>query len=873
MPRLLLFYRLMVRPLLAEPVRTSLTVLAIALGVAVVLAIDLAGFAAAGSFRSSMETLAGNNDYEIVAAGGVPEEIVGKLAQLPYSLRISARMQDYAEIDGKRTVPLLGLDLVAEGQNHSGLASAFPLENPAEALKYLSDDDSIWVGQSLGYHTGDHIPLLINDRMRDYIVRGVFPDDGGNAAAIVMDLNAAQRALGRAGHVDRILVKVPERDDGGSSRVASAAEWEQRLRGTSTGSATESGLSPSASAGTLPEGVELRAAGTGTDENRKMLAAFRWNLKLLSYIALVVGAFLIYNTISVSVVRRRAEIGIVRALGASRATILAAFIGEAASLGLIGALIGLPLGRLMASGAVKLMSATVDALYVSSRPGTIALGADSVLLALIVGVGVAVASAYSPAREASVVAPVEAMARGRRELIARVHKVRDLAIAVVLALCAFAASRAPAVAGRPLFGYLATLLVIAASALAIPAVVDLTTRLLTRALGAILGVEASLASQSLSASLRRTSVLVGALSTAIAMMTAVGIMVGSFRETVRLWMNDQVPADLYLRAAGVPAADRHPSLSLEFADKIARLPGVATVDRLRDYEISYEGMPAGLASAEIDTRRAYHQSEFLSGRSTQDVLAELQDKNAVVVSEPFANKHHVKRGDSITLSLGSAKPVFRVVDIFYDYSSERGTVVMDRSTALKYLPDPAPASLAIYLAPGASLADVRREIEDAAAASESRILIFSNRDLRTQALIIFDRTFAITYALEAVAVIVAVIGVAGALLAVVIDRRRELGLLRFLGAASWQIRKLILVEAGLLGLLSTMAGVVQGLALSLILVFVINKQSFGWTIRFHWPVSILLGALCLVYVATVLAGLYPANVAIRLSPIEVVHED
>ncbi|MBV9885685.1 MAG: ABC transporter permease [Acidobacteria bacterium] len=338
-------------------------------------------------------------------------------------------------------------------------------------------------------------------------------------------------------------------------------------------------------------------------------------------------------------------------------------------------------------------------------------------------------------------------------------------------------------------------------------------------------------------------------------------------------MNDQVPADLYVRAAGVPAADRHPSLTLELADKIARLPGVAATDRLRDYEISYEGMPAGLASAELDTRRTYHRSEFLSGRSTGDVLAELRDQNAVVVSEPFANKHHVKRGDSIALALGSGRAAFRVVDVYYDYSSERGTVVMDRTTALKYLPDPAPSSLAIYLSPGASLSDVRRKIEDAAGASDSRILIFSNRDLRTQALIIFDRTFAITYALEAVAVLVAVIGVAGALLAVVIDRRRELGLLRFLGAAPWQIRKLILVEAGLLGLLATLAGVVQGFALSLILVFVINKQSFGWTIRFHWPIAILLGALSFVYVATVLAGLYPANVAIRLNPIEVVHEE
>jgi putative ABC transport system permease protein len=865
--RMLLFYRLMVRPLFAEPVRTALTVLAIALGVAVVLAIDLAGFAAAGSFRSSMETLAGDNDFEIVAAGGVPEGVVGKLAQLPYSLRISARIEDYAAIDGARTIPLLGLDLVAEGQNHAEAAAAFPITKPEEALKWLGDDESVWVGQSLHYREGDHVSLLINDRVRDYIVRGVFPDDGGNAAAIVMDLAAAQRAVGRSGRVDRVLVKVPEKDGGGSSRVMSASEWQARLRGSGGRS------SGAAVAVILPEGVELRMAGTGTEENRKMLAAFRWNLKLLSYIALVVGAFLIYNTISVSVVRRRAEIGIVRALGASRETVLFAFVGEAASLGVIGALIGLPLGRVMASGAVRLMSATVEALYVSSRPGAIELSAESVVLALVVGVGVAVASAYAPAREASLVAPVEAMARGRREYVARVHKARDFAIAAALALCAFFASRAPAVEGKPLFGYVATILVIAASALAIPAVVDFTVRVVTRALGAVLGVEAALASQSLSASLRRTSVLVGALSTAIAMMTAVGIMVGSFRETVLLWMNDQVPADLYIRAGGVPAADRHPILTLELADKIARLPGVATVDRLRDYEISYEGMPAGLASAELDAQRVYHKANFMSGRPTQDVLSDMRGANAVVVSEPFSNKHHVKRGDSITLSLGSAKADFRVVDVFYDYSSERGTVVMDRATALKYLPDPAPASLAIYVSPGASLRDVRQKIEDLAAEGNYRIMIFSNRDLRTQALMIFDRTFAITYALEAVAVLVAVVGVAGALLAVVIDRRRELGLLRFLGAASWQIRKLILVEAGLLGLLATLAGVVQGVALSLILVFVINKQSFGWTIRFHWPVAVLLGALGFVYVATVLAGLYPANVAIRLNPIEVVHEE
>src|ERR1700733_9506373 len=647
MSRLPLFYRLMVRPLFAEPVRTALTVLAIALGVAVVLAMDLAGTAATGSFRSSMETLAGDNDLEVISAGGVPENAVGTLLALPYPVRISARIEDYAvEVGTKHSYPLLGLDLIAEGEGDQGAASAFRMERSQDALKYLGAYNSIWVGESLGLRTGDRISLLINDQVREYVVRGVYPDAKGNAAAIVMDIAAAQYALDRYGRVDRILAKVPQ--------TPPLEEWERRFREA------------------LPAGVDVRPAGTGTTENRRMLAAFRWNLKLLSYIALVVGAFLIYNTISVSVVRRRAEIGIIRALGASRATVLTAFIGEAASLGFIGALIGLPLGRVMASGAVRLMSATVEALYVSSRPGAIAIGAESVVLALIVGVGVAIASAYAPAREASLVAPVEAMARGRREYVARVHKLRDLVIAVALAVCAFAASRAPAVAGKPLFGYLATLLVIAASALAIPAVVDFATRLLTRALGVVLGVEASLASQSLSASLRRTSVLVGALSTAIAMMTAVGIMVGSFREMVLLWMNDQVPADLYMRAGGVPAADRHPSLTLEFADKIARLPGVATVDRLRDYEISYEGMPAGLASAELDAQRVCHKANFMSGRETQVVLAEMRGANAVAVSEPFANKHHVKRGDSITLALGSDRAAFRVVDVFYDYSSERG---------------------------------------------------------------------------------------------------------------------------------------------------------------------------------------------------------
>ncbi len=857
-----LFWRLLLKPLAVEPVRTALTIFAVALGVAVVLAMDLAGTSATGSFRSSLETLSGEQNFEITAIGGVSENLVGQLTSQPFAWRVTPRMEDFAVLPHlKKTLPLIGLDLIAESnrlalENSAAAATSASTQNIATvavtSLEHLTSRDSIWVGQSLGIRTGEKIQLVINDRPAFYTVRGTFPDANGNESAIVMDIAATQLALNRTGRVDRIYIRLP-RQASTSSATASPEEWRHRVEQL------------------LPAGAQLRPAGASTSENRKMLAAFRWNLRLLSYIALIVGAFLIYNTISVSVVRRRAEIGIARALGASRRQILLAFLGEAAFIGFIGASLGIPLGRLMASAAVKLMGTTISMLYVTSRPGEIAFTPWSVALALVIGVGVTLFSAWSPAREASKVSPVEAMARGRREFEIRVAKASGLWLALVAAIAATVASRIPPIGGKPIFGYAATLLAVAAGVFAIPAFVDAATRATSHLLQKILGVEALLAARSLAGSLRRTSVLVAALCTAVAMMTAVGIMVGSFRQTIVTWMDSELPADLYLRPAGNPSADQHPTISPELSDTIARLPGIRAVQRLRAYEISFEGMPATLGSIDLNSVQIYRTTDFFSGRPTETVLSELRNANSVIVSEPFTYKHHVKRGDSLQLALGSSRESFRIADVYYDYASERGMVLMDRNVMLKYLPDPAPSNIAVFVQPGANVLAVRKEIE--AAAANYRVLIFANGDLRAQAVQIFDRTFAITYALEAVAVLVAVMGVAGALLALVIDRRRELGLLRYLGASSAQLRKLILTEAGLLGLLANFSGVVLGFFLSLILIFVINKQSFGWTIRLHWPVAILLAATTVIFLATLLAGYYPARIAVRLNPLEVVHEE
>jgi putative ABC transport system permease protein len=843
MPLTRLFYRLIVRPFYRDSFRTLLVVLAVALGVGVVLAIELAGDAAAGSFRSSMETLVGNAGLEVTAVGGVPDQVVGTLATLPYPLEVHPRIEGYAVVsDSGKTVSLIGLDLIAE--HPAGMKVNEPYDSK-QARQLFADGNGIWVSGDIGAKQGDSIRLQINDASDEYKVRGILGNTAGSPGLVLMDIAAAQRAFGRTGRVDRVLLTIPSNPP--------VDTWERRIRAA------------------LPAGVELRREGAQTEENRRMLGAFRWNLRILSYLALVVGAFLIFNTISVSVVRRRPEIGIVRALGASRMHVLAAFLGEAMCFGIAGAALGIVLGRVMASEAVRLLGATVQNLYVSSRPAPIELTPGSIALGLSVGVVMSLVSAAAPAREASLVSPVEAMARGEREYAARVNMTRDLWIALALATAGTLASFAPAIAGKPFFGYLAALLLIGASAFAIPALVSGLTLVFSGLLRRWLGVEAMLASRSLLSSLRRTAVLVAGLSTAIAMTTSVAIMVGSFRRTVQVWMDDQLKADLFLQPAGDTRADRLPTLDPTLADTISKMPGVAGVDRFREYDISYQGLPATLGSVDTRGNHDLAQIRFLSGRPRTVVDAELRSGNNAVVSEPFANKHHIRTGDDIALPMGTSQVTFHVLDVFYDYGSDKGVVLVDRSTLLHYLPDPAPSGIAVYAAPGANVNEVRTEVDHATAGRS--VLIITNRNLRLEALRIFDRTFSITYALEIVAVFVAIIGIAGALLTVVIDRKRELCLLRLLGANTKQISKLILMEAGLIGVLANVAGLALGAVLSLLLIFVINKQSFGWTIQFHWPVGVVSAALLVVFIATVLSGLYPARIATRLKPIEVVHEE
>jgi putative ABC transport system permease protein len=273
----------------------------------------------------------------------------------------------------------------------------------------------------------------------------------------------------------------------------------------------------------------------------------------------------------------------------------------------------------------------------------------------------------------------------------------------------------------------------------------------------------------------------------------------------------------------------------------------------------------------MDIVRRYGRLRFLPGEDRDAILRSLPHHDRAIASEPFANKFHLRAGDRVTVPLGERNVNLTIAGIYYEYSSSQGYLILDRGTLLQYLPGQPATNAAIYLAPGADRESVQHDVQQRTASYG--VTVAPNQALRRAAIEIFDRTFAITWALEAVAIVVAMLGAANSLLALVLDRRRELGLLRYLGASAAQVRGMILAEAALLGLLALLLGLALGVALSLLLVFVVNKQSFGWTIQFHPPFTLLAVALLLVWCVTVLAGLYPARVAAHLNPIDVVHDE
>ena len=642
--RTVALYRLIVRPMAADPLRALLTVAAVALGVAVIVAVDLASEASMGSFRSSLESLEGSASYEITQVGGIPETVYGELARLAEPLAFSPRIEGFALLPetGER-VPLFGVDLVGDTTLFEmGLGALGAMPQPDFSAPV--DVSAVWVSPSLGVSAGDALTLIAGDRRLALEVQGVLePPEAAAGGFVLMDVALAQRALGRMGRLDRIYVHT-RGEERGRTR-GGERDW------------------PAVLAPLLPPAASILPAGTGTGDSRRMLGAFRWNLRMMSYAAILVGAFLIYNTISAYIVRRRRQIGIVRAVGASRAMVRAAFLFEGAVFGVLGVTAGLVLGRLLAIGTVETVGQTVSSLYVSSTPGEIALRPWTIAVAVVSGIGVSVLSAWWPAREAAGVAPTEAMAGAALDYEVRTAGRRSTIAAAVLAVLTAAFCLVPPVDRIPVGGYLALVCLIGATAMISPRVsllvLGLCGRWLTAPFG-VVGVVAGIAARGLAASLGRTSVIVSAMAVATALIVGMAVMVGSFRETVVNWIEHRLQADFYVSPAGGGGRGSSATMSEAVAQKLEAVPGVMDVGRFRAYPIRYRDTPATLGLADVALYDRHSGIRFLEGPAPEAIWARLAAGDGVIVSELFGYHHDVHVDDTIRLPLGAEEVELRV---------------------------------------------------------------------------------------------------------------------------------------------------------------------------------------------------------------------
>ena len=851
-----LFRAFIARNLLQQPLRSVATVASLAVGVAVVVAIQLANASSVRGFSTALDALAGRTSLEITVPGvGLDETRLADLGWLREYGLVSPVIDadvllEVAPAGGEpvlEAVRLLGVDILRDRpfRDYPLVDGDTPRAVTTQGfLDLLTDPQSVILTRPFtnrrGLDVGDRVGLVVGERTVALRVTGILGDEGPasvlDGGFALMDIAAAQWAVGRLGRVDRVDVRLADGVDVAQAEQAIAAR--------------------------LPPGVTVRRPSSRGAEVERMLRAFQFNLTALSLIALLVGLFLVYNTVSVSVITRRNEIGLLRTLGVTRRAVVGLFLGEAGALAILGCTLGAPLGWLLAHGAVRLTSSTVSQFWIVSSATVPPLEPRMVMLAFAVGLPLALVAAAAPAVEAARLAPLAAV-RGDDDLDARARLPRRF-IAGPLALFAagvWLAAQGP-VGGLPLFGMLAALAVVLGAGMAMPAVLFGFRRACGPAMARWLRVEGRLAHANLGAAIPRLSISVAALAVSLAMMAAIAIMVGSFRETVVYWIGQTLQADLFVSTARQsPNADRG-GISAATEAAIAGHPAVEAIDGFMGMDVPYGGSTITVGAGRFTTRIERGGLQFKAPADGTAAMAGAIGQDRVVVSEAFSLKYAADVGDEIRLPTPAGPTPFEVSAVYFDYSSDRGLVVMDAGTFERHFGPERPSGLTVYLAPGARAESVRDELR-AAIGRERRIFIATNGDLRAAVLRIFDATFAITYALEVIAIGVSLFGMAATLLTLVLERRREIAMLRLVGADSGQLRRLIVIEAGVLGAVTQAVGLVVGLALSLILIYVINVQSFGWTIQFHLPVGFLAQATVAIVAAATLAGLYPARLAAR----------
>lgn len=819
-----------------------LTLLGVALGVASVLSIQIINLNALGTFRGSVQAISGEADLSILGRAPVlPDEIYPQVLSTPGLdsvwplFRLEVALADREE----RFLEVLGFDLFAPLR--------LPWKSPLGDLSSAVGEAG-WVAvtpalaEEMGWQVGDRFEVTSGSRRIELLVGALVDFQKANPFAsrrlAVMDIAQAQGLFGNRGEIHQIDLKVR----GGVDPARVAEELASRL-------------GPSVRVLT-PEQRQNQAAN--------LLSSFRLNLTALSLISLFVGAFLVYASTQASLVRRRTSFGLLRSLGATRGQVLGLILAETCVVALLGVGVGIPIGYMAAASYVDRVSATLTNVYLLEEVESLVMPTWLYLLAAGVGLSGALLGALFPALDIS--------RKDTRALLAAftLHErigaaARPLFVGGLGLLAGVGAVYWLADEGWRPAGFVLALGLVLSIPLVAPFVVQQGARhIRSHSFGFTFGL------RGLGQQLQTTPFAIAAVAVAVSMMVAVTVMVGSFRRTLEVMVDSTLQADVYITTRSWNQGRREATLAPDVVGALQAYQGVRAVDRLRQFFVYLDDRRILLAGVDMGLELSEARFAFLAGRR-EDILRQVHQRGAVVISEPLARKFELGKGDSLRLYGTRGGIDLSIAGVYYDFTSEGGAAFMDLSTMEEHFGRGEVNNVALYLEPGL---DAERVVD--ALKSEFAgvpLEIRSNRRLREEVFRIFDQTFAVTRLLQVMSLLIAACGITLTLLVMARERVSELALYRALGAERRQIFRTYLGKGVGMALYGLGLGGVGGVLLAFVLIFIINRTYFGWTIALHWPWGGLASETATILGAAAVASIYPALRASRTPATELRRED
>jgi putative ABC transport system permease protein len=806
--------------------RMALSVIGIALGVALGYGVHLVNRAAVSDVAAAVRSLAGEADLEVRGGrGGFPESVYPQVAKLSGVAVASPALELEAGIAGtERTLRVIGIDILRAAL----LQPQLILEDRYELLAPDRVFLSTAAAENLGLARGDELALVAGERTIRLKVAGVVSSLRG--AAALTDIATAQWRFDRLGEINRIDV-----------RLSPGADRDRVLQ-------TLQNL--------LPPGVHASAIETLEEASSYPSRAYRVNLNVLAMVALFTGGFLVFSAQALEVARRRPEHALLRVLGLKTDQVSKLVLTEAAALGAIGAILGLALGYALALVAVRASGADLGAGMFRGLAPRIEPDPVGASIYFVAGVLVAVVGALLPALDAARTPPARALKAGDEQTLFQ-RTAGWLPGLLVFATGILLALLGP-VRGLPLFGYASIACLLVGAILLVPSLAALMFRRQPLPRHPPL----RLALSQLRAAPGQAAVSLAAIVASFSLMAAMAIMVASFRQSVDDWLEGVLPAELYFRTTHAGDTGH---LAPGFEERVRTLPEVARAEFLRSGRILYA--PARPPLVLIARERAEKAFPVVSERYQRRA----GDAPAVWVSEAASDLYGFVPGMALVLPILGKNHSVVVAGVFRDYARQHGSVLIDRADYVALTGDLTVNDGALWLAPGVTPAQAMAALRALPGGKE--LDIADPGEIRDVSLRIFDRSFAVTYAMEAVAVLVGLFGLSSSLGAIVLARRREFGVLRHLGLTRAQIRAMLAAEGALLAAAGSLAGLAAGAAISLVLVYVVNRQSFHWSMELHPPYLLLAAFILVLLVLAVLTAVISGREAMGMGPVRAVRED